>query len=137
MRILIVEDEMLVALSMGDTLSEAGHIVVGCAREEGMAMQLADSARPQLALVDLKLARGESGAVVAWRLRQKFGIATVFVSGSPRDCATVGFQSGALGCLRKPFKPDELIDAVDTAAAIIRRQDPTRIPSNMELYFTT
>jgi two-component system, response regulator PdtaR len=136
MKILIVEDDMMVALTMAETLAEVGHVVIGLAREEDLAMRMVGHAQPDLALVDLELARGASGAIVVRKLRE-FGISAVFVSGSPVDCRRVGFQIGALGCLSKPFNPDELIDAVDVAAAIMRRQPPGRVPSNLALYYLT
>lgn len=125
----------MVALTMDEMLREAGHLVVGLARDEVGAMQVAAAARPDLALVDLKLARRASGAVVARHLRERHGIPCVFVSGSPGDCQRIGIQIGALGCLAKPFSPEELIDAVDVAATILQKQYPERVPPNMQLYF--
>jgi CheY-like chemotaxis protein len=84
MKILIVDDDVLVALGMDDTLSGAGHHVVGLAREEGLAIRTAASTSPDLALIDLRLARDGSGAEVARKLRRNLGIAVVFVSGSRR-----------------------------------------------------
>jgi DNA-binding response OmpR family regulator len=135
MRILIVEDDVMVALSMDETLSEAGHLIVGLAREEVGAMRIAAATRPDLALVDLKLARRASGAVVARHLRERHGIPCVFVSGSPGDCQKIGIQIGVLGCLAKPFAPDELVEAVDVASTILQKQNPERVPPNMQLYF--
>lgn len=135
MRILIVEDDVMVALSMDESLSEAGHVVVGLAREEVGAMRVAAATRPDLALVDLKLARHASGAVVARHLRERHGIPCVFVSGNPGDCQKVGMQIGVLGCLAKPFTPDELADAVDVASTILQKQNPERVPPNMQLYY--
>jgi DNA-binding response OmpR family regulator len=135
MKILIVEDDAMLALSMDEALSEAGHIVVGLARDPTAAFWIAKNSGPDLALVDLTLARETSGAEVARHLRKRFGVPAIFVSGSPGDCKKVGFKIGVLGCLAKPFTPDELVRAVDVAFTITQRQNPERVPPNMELYY--
>lgn len=135
MKILIVEDEAMLALSMEETLSELGHLIVGLARDPAAAFRIAAASKPDLALVDLQLARGASGAEVARHLRQRYSIPAVFVSGNPGDCKKVGFHIGALGCLAKPFTPDELADAVDAAFMVLQKQHPERLPPNLELYY--
>ena len=61
MRILIVEDDALIALSIEDILTEAGHTVVGLAPSKMQAARLARQAHPDLALIDLRLADGMTG----------------------------------------------------------------------------
>ena len=61
MKILIVEDDAMLALSMDEWLTEVGHIVVGLARDPATAFRIAQQARPDLALVDLQLARAHWG----------------------------------------------------------------------------
>lgn len=135
MKILIVEDEAMLALSMDDALTAVGHIVVGLARDPATAFRIARDSRPDLALVDLTLARQTSGADVARHLLKRHGVPAIFVSGSPGDCKKVGFRIGALGCLAKPFMADDLVKAVDVAFRIIQQQQPERVPPNMELYY--
>lgn len=134
MRILIAEDEAIIAFSMDDALSKAGYSVVGIARDSETAVRLADQLRPDLALVDLNLARGTSGATVARRLRELYAIPSIFVSGNPLDCRKVSGSLGAFGCLSKPFKDDDLIGAVEVARAVLGGQSPVTVPENLELY---
>lgn len=61
MRILIVEDDALIALSIEDILTEAGHTVVGLAPSKIQALRLAKQTHPDLALIDLRLADGMTG----------------------------------------------------------------------------
>lgn len=61
MRILIIEDELVIAIHVETSLSEEGHQVVGIAREAEAALGLAQRLRPDLALVDVHLVDGESG----------------------------------------------------------------------------
>jgi DNA-binding response OmpR family regulator len=65
MRILIVEDEAMIAFVIESALSAAGHQVVGPARDEPLALSLATTQKPGIALVDLRLARGSSGCEAA------------------------------------------------------------------------
>lgn len=134
MRILIVEDEAIIAFSMDDALSSAGHTVVGIARDEDTAAFLAAAYHPDLALVDLRLARGSSGATAAQLLRERHGIPSIFVSGNPLDCRKVSSHVGVLGCLSKPFNDEELKEAVTVAETILAGQSPAHLPNGLELY---
>ena len=58
MRILIVEDEPIIALSTQADLEAAGHTVVGLAMTSDEAINLAASCHPDLVLMDIRLAEG-------------------------------------------------------------------------------
>lgn len=137
MKILIVEDEILIALSMADSLGDAGHQVVGLARDHGTAMHAAQETHPDLALVDLHLANATRGTVVAQDLRQRFDIPSIFVTGNPNDCQHLGPRVGALACLSKPFTPDELTLSVKVASSVMRLEQPDKVPPNLEIYFVS
>ena len=61
MKLLLVEDHLLVAQAMGLYLTEAGHEIVGIAADAHEAVELAGGMHPDLALVDIQLAYGTSG----------------------------------------------------------------------------
>jgi DNA-binding response OmpR family regulator len=132
MRILVVEDEAMVAFAIESALSGAGHQVVGLARDEPLALSLATTRQPGIALVDLRLARGSSGAEVARRLYE-MGIQTVFVSANPQDCKASA-APGVIGCLSKPFTDADLVATVDAAERLMRGDRPKMIPGNLEIY---
>lgn len=134
MKILIVEDELIIALSMRDTLTRSGHEVGALVRDERQATPIAEAFKPDLALVDWDLARGCCGGTVAKSLWHRFGVRTMFVSGHPQVCHQPGFDYIAIGCLSKPFTPEQLIDAVGAAAAVIRHEFPLRMPPNLSMY---
>jgi DNA-binding response OmpR family regulator len=134
MRILIVEDEALIAFGMGEVLHEAGHAVSGYARDEYSALRMATQDKPDLALVDLHLARGSSGATVARLLRQRHGIPSIYVSGNPAECHTVGRMAGGFGCLAKPFNDGDLVGAVAVVEQVMKGRYPQMIPVALELY---
>ena len=134
MRILIVEDEAIIALEIDAILTDTGHSVVGIARDVATALAIAAAQRPDLALVDLNLANTASGAIAARHLLEMYGVPVIFVSGNPTDCRRVGLQAGALGCLSKPFNDAELVQAIATARALIAGQPLDRPAGALELY---
>jgi DNA-binding response OmpR family regulator len=136
MRLLIVEDDIMIAESMQDVAIEAGHDVVGLAHRSGVALSLAQTALPDLALVDMHLSNGESGAEVAHLMRVLFGIPSMFVSGNPSDCRNAAKLTRALGCLSKPFVDAELAAALSFAQAVLDCETPNSAPLNFEGYAT-
>jgi DNA-binding response OmpR family regulator len=131
-KVLIVEDELLVALNMEACLIAAGHSVLGIATTCAAAMKMAEVGHPELALVDMTLADHISGIVVAMQLRQQLAIESMFVTADPdRD---LGSLTGALGCLSKPFSHADLMIAISAAESVLHAQKPRSIPANMDLY---
>ena len=114
--ILIVEDEALVASYIDDVLAESGFHVVGIAASGPEALSLADESRPSLALVDIRLTGPMDGIEVACRLREKFAVRSIFLSGLI-DARTTQRTEAArpLGFLPKPFLPSQVFNAIDRA----------------------
>lgn len=81
LRILVIEDEFLIAADLEAVLEEFGHQVVGTADTIEKALAAARSYRPQVATVDLRLKHSQSGADAAERLVE-LGVEVIFVSGN-------------------------------------------------------
>jgi len=135
LKILIVEDDRQLA-SMLQYLVEDNprYRVVGLAEDAAGAASLADSDNPDLALIDLHLARGTTGFSVAAYLNG-LGIPCLFVTGKPP-----GFPMPdlALGLLMKPFTGDDVHRAIAMAEDMMRGRETLRprMPKNLELYET-
>ena len=114
MRVLIVEDEPLIAELLETLVQEQGHETLGPVSTVEQA--LAYAPRGDIALVDLGLSDGNSGHLLARRLIDRFGIEVIFVTGDPSRLQ--GFD-GALAVVRKPFRDEEIADAL--AKAIDKR----------------
>jgi len=84
-RIMVVEDDALIALDIASLLEDMGHEVVGEAADAYAAWTLAKDARPDLALVDIRLARNTDGGKLAQQLYNCLGMRSLFVSGSITD----------------------------------------------------
>ena len=131
-RVLIVEDEGLVAMEIETFLVSAGHDVVGAASGRAVALALARAERPDLALVDVRLANGDSGLDLAADL-SALGVPVLLVTG---NCPQELGRSVALGCLHKPFDEHQLLAAVAAAARLAegRAVEDRDLPSGLHLY---
>nr|WP_235938499.1 response regulator [Endobacterium cereale] len=115
MRVLIVEDEMLLALDLEDMLLDAGHDVVGQASDMGQALAIADKLDGQfdVAIMDVNLARGTNGIDTAAALRERWNVPSLFVSGNldelTRDRA---MQWKPIGFVGKPYSEREVLSSL-------------------------
>src|SRR3954468_8448911 len=100
MRILIVEDEPLIALNTQADLEAAGHTVTGIAMTSREAFRMAEADRPDLVLMDVRLAAG-NGVEAAQAIHAHLGIYSLFATSYVEKPASTG--NAALGCLRKPY----------------------------------
>ena len=113
-RILIIEDEFLVALDMQVGLEDAGYEVVGVGDDWKSAMKLAERA-PTVALVDINLCDGATGPSIGAWLGQEIGCTVIFVTANPRQIDIP--IPGALGVMIKPADSRQVVEAIDFALA--------------------
>lgn len=130
-RILIVEDEYLVAADLEASLEELGYGCVGIAPDLETALTLAAS-KPDLALVDIHLRDGQTGPLIAQRLAQDHGIAVLFVTANPR-MALDASPPGVIGVLNKPCREDAVAAAVAYALQPKGRAPLLAPPSGLTL----
>ena len=115
-RILIVEDEVITAFDLEETLNSFGYDVVGCARTADEALALAASQEPDLVLLDIRLANGGDGIEVASRLKRMYDPAVVFLSAhSDEDTLKRAIRLSPYGYIVKPFRSDQLKLAIRVA----------------------
>jgi CheY-like chemotaxis protein len=107
-RILVVEDEFLIALDIAGVLEQAGLAVVGPAANVGDALQAIESEVVDGALLDAHLA-GESVSCLADALAAR-GIPFAFVSGYGREHLPSAYRGVPL--VKKPFTGRDLLAAI-------------------------
>ena len=117
LRILIIEDEPIIALDLQDFLVDAGFDVVGIAGKLDKALEMIESVAFDAAVVDANLA-GVSAAPAASALTGR-SIPFVVLSGYSLEQHLGAFAGPP--CLQKPFQPAQLMHALETIAA--GRQD--------------
>src|SRR5262245_44701849 len=81
-RVLIVEDDAMIVLSLHDVLELVGMDVVGVAANVTDALCLAENTRPDVAIFDVRLQGRRDGIEGASLLRQRLNVAVVFLTGS-------------------------------------------------------
>ncbi|HEX8412414.1 MAG TPA: response regulator [Sphingomicrobium sp.] len=129
-RILIVEDEMLVAMELESILEDLGHSPVGIAPDLNAA-ELFAADRLDLALVDLNLRDGLTGPEIGRRLSER-GVTVLFITANPRVLGD-GI-AGTIGVLTKPTDEATVRAAVDYVLQVrsgARHIDP---PASLKLF---
>jgi diguanylate cyclase (GGDEF)-like protein/PAS domain S-box-containing protein len=113
-RILIVEDERIIALDLKRRLERFGYHVVGMASEAADAIELASAELPDLVLMDIMLSSGADGITAATEIRRRHRIPVVFLT-AYADEATIQRAKIAepVGYVLKPFKERELHTTID------------------------
>lgn len=113
-RVLVVEDNPILAMEIESLVADMGHVVCGTAANEREAMELVEAARPTLALLDIKLADGDSGVEIARQIRRNRSLRTIFVTGF--DDVLEEQDARHLGqVVRKPFTKDAISAAITRA----------------------
>ena len=115
MKIMIVEDEMLLALDLEDMLIDAVHSVVGQASDMNQAIRLADKVAGQVdvAIMDVNPARGFNGVETARALRERWDIPSLFVSGNlDEQTQRLARQWQPVGFVGKPYSEREVLAAI-------------------------
>lgn len=134
MRVLVVEDDAIIAMAAETTLNEAGHQVIGPFSNAASALAAAGGAHADVALVDINLAGGEEGLEVARALLRDHGLRSIFATGQPSIARA--HRDLAIGVLEKPYTDLALRDAMPVLAAILDggAPPPPSIPSGLELF---
>ncbi len=127
-RVLIVEDEILLAIEVEAALKAAGYDVCGVATSEAEALAMARDIHPDLAVVDVRLAPG-NGKHVAHELAVQFNT-TILMATSENPDHLDGI--GASGVIPKPYDAEVVPAALAAAETISQGGDPGRLPDHMK-----
>jgi CheY-like chemotaxis protein len=114
--ILIVEDEMISALHLEQILIGLGYGVCATAASAPEAVQAAEDHRPDLVLMDIRLAGGTDGITAATEIRARLDIPSLFVTGHA-DSQTIERAQAAnhIGFINKPYRAVDIQAAVEAA----------------------
>jgi len=113
LRILVVEDEAMIAMLLTELLKEMGHEVCAVASREADAVAAALRHRPDLMIVDAQLKEG-SGVSAVERILRVLPVPHVFVSG---DIVAVRARKPGAVVIQKPFREAELALAIERVIA--------------------
>lgn len=116
LRVLIVEDEGLIAMELSDRLSRKGMTVVAVVDSADRAVAAASSLRPEVVLMDIRIKGDRDGVEAAGEISRTADIPIVFLT-SHSDRATLDRAKGTApyGYVLKPFQERELLVAIEMA----------------------
>jgi CheY-like chemotaxis protein len=119
LKVLVVEDELIVAMNIAEQLRELGAEPVGHAKSGEQAIELAGQLSPDLVMMDVHLASSMDGISAAQVIRDRFDIPCLFLSAfSGADSLARAQLAKPAGYLAKPFDETDL-DAALTG--LVRR----------------
>jgi len=114
-KILIVEDDFMLADFAEEILVEGGFEVSGIARTVAEAVTLARKSKPDLVMLDLRLADGGLGTEVAAGLLTLGGPGVLYVTGNTSQVALTDGDA----CLAKPYRAADLIRGLEIVTEIV------------------
>lgn len=129
--LMIVEDEVLVAMTLRDELEDAGYHVLDLTDRHAQALDVAKARKPDLALVNIRLAGRDDGIQLAEQLKA-LGIPVLLISGQvsrARSARTV-----AIGSLPKPYDAADMVLAVAYLLACLRGDVSLAKPTGLEVF---
>ena len=113
-RILIIEDEAVIAMDLSDLVTNAGHEVCATATTASQAVSAAKRERPDLVLADIQLADGSSGIDAVKEILSSFEVPVIFITAFP-DRLLTGERPEPTFLITKPYSPDMVRAAVSQA----------------------
>jgi DNA-directed RNA polymerase specialized sigma24 family protein len=113
-RILIIEDEAVIAMDLSDLVTGAGHSVCAVEATASTAVAAAKRERPDLVLADIQLADGSSGIDAVKDILASFEVPVIFITAFP-DRLLTGERPEPTFLITKPYSPDMVRAAVSQA----------------------
>ena len=113
-RVLIIEDESVIALDLENLVNELGHKVIGIAKTKDEAVTRARAQKPGLVLADINLGEGGSGIEAVSEILRSFDIPVIFVTAYPERLLT-GERPEPTYLITKPFLPETVQATVGQA----------------------
>ena len=108
-RVLIAEDEALIRLDLAEMLREEGYEVVGEAGDGQEAVDLAESLKPDLVIMDVKMPRRDGIDAASEIASKRIAPIVILTAFSQRDLVERARDAGAMAYLVKPFNITDLI----------------------------
>lgn len=116
-RVLIAEDEALIRLDLAEMLREEGYEIVGEAGDGQEAVDLAESLRPDLVIMDVKMPRRDGIDAASEIASKRIAPIVILTAFSQRELVEKARDAGAMAYLVKPFSITDLIPAIEVAVS--------------------
>jgi len=113
-RVLVIEDEPLIAMHLEQIVEDMGHIVAGSAMTRDEAVAEAERVRPDLVLADIQLADGSSGLEAVKDILDRFDVPVIFITAYPERLLT-GERPEPTFLVTKPFGNETVMATIGQA----------------------
>jgi DNA-binding response OmpR family regulator len=123
-KVLIAEDDLLIADMVEEMLVGGGYDVCGIARTVDEAVELGKRHKPDLAILDIRLAEEGLGTDIPAQLKDGGRMGILYVSGAPGGMSLTNARGHAL--ITKPVLPHDLLRAVELVEQIVRTGEALR-----------
>lgn len=117
LRVLIAEDDLMIADMAEEVLIDGGYEVCGIARTVTEAVALGRLHKPDLAVIDLRLADGELGTEIAAQLGDLGGLGVLYATGNISRVMLTAADGHA--CLAKPYRSADLLRGLEIVAEMV------------------
>jgi len=117
LKILIVEDDLMVADMVEDVLLQNGYAVCGIAPTVDEAVALGRLHKPDLAIIDMRLRDGGLGTDVATQLAPSGRLGVLYASGNMSKVMLTATSGDA--CLAKPYRDIDLLRSLEIVTEIV------------------
>ena len=123
MRIVIGEDEILVAEHLSDIVTSFKHKVVGIANSKTAIIDIIKKTRPDLVLLDIRMENRFDGIEIAEHISHNYAIPFIFITAySDKEIIEKALPTKPSGYIIKPFKPVDVYTAIHIAADKFRNK---------------
>ncbi len=117
LKVLIAEDDLMIADMAEELLIAHGYDVCGIARTVAEAVALGLRHKPDLAVIDLRLADGELGTAVAAHLNSLDGLGVLYATGNTAQVVLTAANGHA--CLAKPYRGSDLLRGLKIVSELL------------------
>jgi len=124
LKVLIAEDDLMIADMCEDILVEHGYEVCGIGRTVEQAVMLGRRHQPDLAIIDMRMADGGLGTEVAAQLADLGPVGILYVTGNVSSSALINARGH--GCLAKPYRFDDLLRSLEIVAELAAGSSTSR-----------
>ena len=125
LKVLIAEDELMIADLLEETLTASGYEVCGIARTVDEAVALAERHNPDLAVLDVRLARGGRGTDIARRLSNRGTMGILYATGDDVRHSTLTLADGNAS-IAKPYQHEDIVRSLLIIREIMTAGTATR-----------
>lgn len=115
-RILIVEDDAIIAMDMEQILTHKGYNVVGRVDKGEKALSIVKEKKPEIVLMDINIKGNTDGIAVAKKLLDELQLKVIYITAySDINMKERAFETEPIGYLVKPLRESELVAMIEYA----------------------